>query len=177
MTSDEASILWERFRCNGDEAAFNRLYREYGPRVTRYCRARIAGHDDESAVEIADRLLAYLYRARPASRHGFEAMLFHYAGLWCKDYRRPLCVPALRDDIADPRAVDPPGAALVKDRDQRIHQAVDDLPPLEREIVLRHFLERIPLGIVARSLEITRFRAYRLLHNALRTLRTRFKGL
>jgi RNA polymerase sigma factor (sigma-70 family) len=171
MTSDEASVLWKQFRSLGDEECFRRLYCEYFERTTRICRARISSRKEGDARDIAEQVFWYLYRKRPPAHDGFEAMLTYFAGLRCRNFRPQLTVETLSPNCPDSQVLDPSVAASDDDERERIARAMEALPWIQREIVLQHDLEGVPVKAIARYLGISRFKANRLRNKALETLK------
>ena len=61
----------------------------------------------------------------------------------------------LPDALADRRSVDPHDAASAQEQGERIARMVSGLPPRQREVLVLHAYERLPIAELAAVLEIT----------------------
>ena len=159
--SDPVELLYERVlvvRCQaGDEAAFEELVARYAPRL-RYFLRKVLGLGVElhggRSLQVEDLLQDVwldVFRGLPrlADPQAFRAWVYRIArdrafGLLRKGRREePLGAIDVPDESADEGEFTPEDAA-------RIHAALDELPPEQREVLVLRFLEDMSYDEIAR---------------------------
>lgn len=175
MERDEALALAAR---QGDESAFATLVTRHQGRVYRTLYAMVA--DADEAQDLAQEVFLKVYRALPGYRGdaAFTTWLHRLTvnvGLdWLRaQKRRPVQVPLEPPaDDERPRLQIPdagPGpeeATLQNERRRRLAQAVRDLSPSYREVILRYHFQNLSyqeiaeqLGAPERTVETRLYRA------------------
>lgn len=167
---DPVELIYERVlvvRCQaGDQAAFEELVERYAPRLRYFLRKVLGlerhggrslqgGHGGRS-LQVAEDCLQDVwldvFRGLPrlADPQAFRAWIYRIArdrafGLLRKSGRepQPLGEIDVPDDSADESDFSPDDAA-------RIHAALDDLPPEQREVLVLRFLEEMSYEEIAR---------------------------
>ena len=175
-------------RCeNGDESAWTMLVERYERRIW-HVAYQFTGRADE-AEELTQEIFikAYLALHRFNPQYRFTTWIYHIASNRTIDYlrrKRPWHLPLGDRDPWRPsgapadtlRSLEPSPYEEIraKEVNQRIHQAIEDLPPSYRDlIVLRHFshmrydeiarIRNLPIGTVKNRL----FRARECLRRAI----------
>ena len=137
MESDE-SLMEAAGR--GDLAAFERLVRRHQTTAWKIALRLLgnAADAEEIAQEAFLRLLEAAPRYRPQAR--FTTFLYRITSRLCIDHLRRRPPPAADSPEPVGHSPAPPEAALRRERDQAIAQALAVLPPRQRlVIVLRYF--------------------------------------
>lgn len=145
--TDEA--LMARYVDLDDRAAFEALFRRYAPRLTGLFRG--AGASETLAEDLLQQTFLQLHRARRDFRQGgrLRPWLFAIAintqrEHWRRLRRRP--EEAFDPDHhAEPRVQ--PSTSSVRDR--LLRRALDELPAMQREVILLHWFEGLPFDEVA----------------------------
>jgi RNA polymerase sigma-70 factor, ECF subfamily len=151
---DPADRLYERvlvLRCqSGDEAAFAELVERYSPRL-RYFLRKLLG-DTHVAEDALQDVWLDVFRAVPrlADPAAFPAWLYRIA--------RDRAYRALRSLRRVPRSLVEGDLAEGVENDEtfsaedaaRIHAALDELPPEQREVLVLRFLEEMTYEDIAR---------------------------
>jgi RNA polymerase sigma-70 factor, ECF subfamily len=150
--TDPVERLYEQVlvvRCQaGDEAAFAELVQRYAPRLRYYLRRMLdAGDPDDVMQDVWLDVFRGLPRLNDAG--AFPAWLYRVA----RDRvlrtlrRRPRTEPLLDADV--PEAEE----AFTAEDAARIHQALAELPPEQREVLVLRFLEEMSYDDVARVID------------------------
>lgn len=151
--TDPVELLYERVlvvRCQaGDEAAFEELVARYAPRLRYFLRKLLSSA--EAAEDCLQEVWLDVFRglARLADPQAFRAWAYRIArdrafGHLRKGRREePLGEIDVRDEAADEGAFSPEDAA-------KIHAALDELPPEQREVLVLRFLEEMSYDEIAR---------------------------
>jgi len=163
----------------GDRAAFADLYGAYAEDVARLCRRLLGATSeaDDARSETflrAQQSLASYDRGRP-----FRRWLLAIAAHHCLDRLRRRQVEGRLFDAAELSELDLPVAgptplalALVRERSDQLHAALDALAPRHRApLVLRYFAE-LPYDTIAELLGVTTRDVGVLLYRAKARLRT-----
>lgn len=104
----------------------------------------------------------------------------HVAFLHCESLDAPADSSApdgltLGDTVPDSKAVDPETAAIDRDLQEKILRAVDNLPQLQRSVLIAHIglfgLEAVSLRAFAAAHDLTPDRVERTFHSAIATCR------
>jgi len=127
-------MLVERFQ-EGDDTAFETLYRRYFARLQRFCLKRVG--DPHEAEEIAQEAFTRAYRALPglAGERRFYPWMTVIAGRLCVDHhrRRGRTEPTA---VVDLGVVDGGQEAIVEQADfALLTTALDRLAPRHREVL------------------------------------------
>ncbi|HEX5272884.1 MAG TPA: sigma-70 family RNA polymerase sigma factor [Gemmataceae bacterium] len=164
-------------RCQaGDRAAFEELVGLYQARL-RYFLARMVG-DDHAADDLLQEVWFEVYRgvARLADPGAFPAWLYRVAR------RRALAeLRKRRPDVASLEGVDP--AEEDEDDDftaedaERVHAALDRLPPEQREVLLLRFFEGMAYEDIAEVIGCPLGTVRSRIHYAKRALRRAMDGV
>jgi RNA polymerase sigma-70 factor, ECF subfamily len=150
--SDEAERLYERLlvlRCQtGDEDAYRELVARFGPRLSYFLRKLVTPADraDDLVQEVWLDVLRQLPRLKDAG--AFTTWLYRIArGKAMLDMRRNCRVPTTSPDVdqlaeREEISFSPEDAA-------RIHIALDQLEPAQREVLVLRFLEELSYDEIA----------------------------
>jgi RNA polymerase sigma-70 factor, ECF subfamily len=149
--ADGVEQLYERvlvLRCQaGDEAAFAELVGRYGPRLRYYVR-RMLDHGD--ADDVLQDVWLDVFRGLPrlADAGAFPAWLYRLARdrvfrLWRR--RRPAHQPLAEVDLPEQAEAD----RFTAEDAGRIHAALAELPPEQREVLVLRFLEGMSYDDIA----------------------------
>jgi RNA polymerase sigma-70 factor (ECF subfamily) len=151
---DPVELLYERVlvvRCQaGDEAAFEELVERYAPRLRYFLRKLLS--KAAAAEDCLQDVWLDVFRGLPrlADPQAFRAWIYRIArdrafGHLRKGRRReePLGEIDVPDEAAEEGEFSPEDAA-------RIHAALDDLPPEQREVLVLRFLEEMSYDEIAR---------------------------
>lgn len=180
--SDEALAF--KVSTSGDGSAFAMLVTRYRGRLIGLAR-RMLGGNAEEAEDVAQEVFVAAYHARDRYRRGepFRSWLYRIAVNRCIDRqraqgRRP-AVTALDTMLVDP--IDPgrgPLDALLGDeRDSRVQDAVDALPPKYRAVFLLRHLDDLSYDEIAAATELPLGTVKTHLFRARAQLRDALKGL
>lgn len=180
--TDEA--LAERVRARGDVEAFARLVARYRSRVLALARRMLVGDLIEDAEDVAQEAFVAAYDRRATFRRGepFRPWLYRIAINRCLDRLRAQGRrPALTDwesapEPEDVREVGPLEILLADEREARLQQAVEELPPAHRAVFLLRHLDDLSYEEIALStgLPMGTVKAY--LFRARQTLRQSLTG-
>ena len=150
---DEAAAI--AGAADGDPQAREWLVRRWTPTIWRFC-ARMVGDDQDAAditQEVMLRVLRSLDRYDPS--RSFSTWIFGIARNACIDEhrRRQHRRTEALDDVADPAE-----SALTElsreERARRLRQAVDDLPPMYREVLILFHFEHLKYTEIAEALNL-----------------------
>lgn len=156
--SDEALV--ERFQATGEQRYVNELFGRYYARVSAWCY-RISGNR-ESAADLAQEVFIKIYRSLYSFRGNSKF------GTWVYSIARNHCFSEARAKAARP--IEEGGESLaslaatqsdVQDSLERdsaeklmqefVHRALN---PVEKQVVLLHYVDELPLDTVTRLLEL-----------------------
>lgn len=133
-----------------DEASFQRLYDEFAKRVFRYAITLL--QDQHLAEEVVQETMITVWNK--ASTYSEKSRV----STWIFGIARHKAYDILRSEKKGARAtevtavMDDPAPAI--EREERVHEAIDRLPPDQREIVFLTFYESLPYKTIAHLLEI-----------------------
>jgi RNA polymerase sigma-70 factor (ECF subfamily) len=152
--TDRLEQLYERvliLRCQaGDEIAFAELVERYGPRLRYFVRRMLdAGEADDVLQEIWLDVFRGLGRLQDAA--AFHAWLYRLARdrvLRQLRRKRPPHQPLLDADVAEMTDDD-----FTAEDAGRIHAALAELPPEQREVLVLRFLEEMSYEDIARVID------------------------
>jgi RNA polymerase sigma-70 factor (ECF subfamily) len=151
--TDPAERLYERvlvLRCQaGDEAAFAELVERYAPRLRYYLRKLLGGsHAAEDALQ---EVWLDVFRSVPrlADPGAFPAWLYRIArDRACRTLRSLRHIPRR---LADADLIEEgKEETFSADEAARIHAALDELAPEQREVLVLRFLEEMTYEDIAR---------------------------
>ena len=164
--------LMERYARDGDSDALTELFARYGGRLLGYFRRFVGG--DPVAQDLVQQTFLQLHRARRDYRPGAPLRPWLYtiaANLRREHFRYRGRRPEVAHDperhgvlTTEPEASTPEGRLL--------HRALDQLPEHEREVVVLHWFEDLPMGEVAQVLGASRGAVKVRAHRAYKRLRT-----
>jgi len=134
--------------CPRTQAEFNKLYQQYRYVVMCFCYSRLGNEND--AEDATQETFAHLWNRRGEyiDRQAFPAWLYTVARYKCHEQQRrnnrQSSIPAIDMTDADRSGGCPAEAFLHQDeRQERIRQAVDDLPLRQAEAVRLHHLRQM----------------------------------
>jgi len=137
-----------------DPAAFAVLYERFYPKVYRYCRTRVASHEDcaDLTQQVFLQALGRIDRFE-ARGQGFAAWLFRIAHNAVIDlYRRQKAPPPVElDDIVNAvrGSSDPEATALVKEEYLQLGEALERLSQSDRDLVALRFAGGLTIREIA----------------------------
>jgi RNA polymerase sigma-70 factor (ECF subfamily) len=177
---DEPSqqLLVERLR-RGEKGALEQVAQLHGPRLLRLAHRLMGWNGD--GEDVVQEVLAKLL-ARPdriGGDRGLEAWLVAVTINQCRSHRR---MARTFQNLLHRRAreTQPPASehsAEQRDVNHRVRQVVQNLRPKDREVIVLHHLELIPIAEIAKILGISANAVEVRLHRARRRLRQRLSGL
>ena len=154
--TDQEDRLKERLlvlRCQtGDEDAYRELVSRFGPRLTYFLRKLVARIDkaDDLVQEVWLDVLRQLPRLQDAG--AFRTWLYRIAhGKAMLDCRRNGRLPATTPDFAN--IAGPAEDSFAPEDVARIHLALDQLEPLQREVLVLRFLEELSYEDISQIVE------------------------
>jgi len=141
---------------NGEQDAFTLLYREYVAQIYRYIYLRVGDTDQaedltqEVFLRVIKSIGSYRYRGHP-----FASWLFRVAHNLIIDYYRQIekeGAVSLTDSIVI-TADDDPAMTVEQDMEvQEIKQAIENLPPRQREVISLRFGSELSIAETARAI-------------------------
>jgi RNA polymerase sigma-70 factor (ECF subfamily) len=163
-------------RCqSGDEEAYRELVGRFGPRL-RYFLRKLLPHGDR-ADDLLQEIWMDVFRQMPRLQHAgaFTPWIYRIA-------RGKVALALRRNGLAPPAAQLPELAAEHAEPEfsledaARIHSALDELPPEQREVLVLRFLEELsyeeigqvvgcPLGTVRSRIHYAKLALQRLLEH------------
>lgn len=170
MTGDTDDELMRRLAA-GDRDAFSRLYERHRTRVFTFLLRSL--RDRAGAEDLLQEVFLRVYRARAeyTGRLRFQAWLFTIARRLLVDHRRR-GVPPEEADMPDVPALETPSQhAEARELAVRLEQALDRLPPGQREVLLLARLGGLDAAEIAAVTGSTPGAVRVALHRALRRLR------
>ena len=148
--------LLHRVAERGDIEAFRELYKSYGPRVKAYMMRR--GADPDTAEELAQETLLTVWRKASlyvGDKGSATTWIFTIArNLRIDRLRREFAwqeLPEGHEEIASDDAL-PDEAASDREREERIHEALSELPNDQREAVILAYVEGLSHSAIAERL-------------------------
>jgi RNA polymerase sigma-70 factor (ECF subfamily) len=156
---------WVRQSLSGRTDAFERLVRQWAPRVLAVCHARVGRAD--AAEELAQEAMFRAYKALPtiADPDKFGAWLCGIAVRVCLDWlkssrRSAVSFSALGDDstpssIPDPRPSARDGALFEEEQRQRLMEEVNLLPEKHREVLMLYYYNDCTYAQLAEMLDVS----------------------
>ncbi|MFM2422232.1 MAG: hypothetical protein RL291_762 [Pseudomonadota bacterium] len=150
--------LLQRIAATSDLDAFKELYQAFGPRVKAYMMRQ--GADADTAEELAQETMLTVWR-----KAGLYADDKGSASTWIFTIARNLRIDRLRrefpwqelPDSHNETASDdqlPDDAAYESERQQRVQQALAQLPDDQREVVILSFIEGMSHSEIAERLNM-----------------------
>jgi RNA polymerase sigma-70 factor, ECF subfamily len=153
--NDQAELIYERLLVvraqAGDDAAFTELVEQYSPRLRYFLRKLLASADGAEDALQDVWLDVFRHLPRLADPQALKAWLYRIArdrafGRLRKAKR--LEQPLDEASVVDPAAPDENDFSAVDAA--RIHAALDELPPEQREVLVLRFLEEMSYEEIAR---------------------------
>jgi len=154
------------------------LLEEHVPRVYRFALRLTANPEDAEDLAQETFLRAWRHRRGIREPGAVRVWLFTIAANLWRDRlrrrkRRPLVLDALADDQQAP-AMPPDREAIAREDHDRVVEAMDSLPPRQREVLYLHVWEQLSVGEIARVLGISADAVKASLSLARRRMRERF---
>lgn len=151
--NDEADQLYERLlviRCQaGDEGAYRELVERYTPRLTYYLRKLVPQRDriDDLLQETWIDVFRQLPRLQAAA--AFAVWVYRIAhGKAARDWRHQNRLP-IEPVVTEPQIAEEDEAPFSPAQAERIHAALDQLVPEQREVLVLRFLENLSYEEIA----------------------------
>lgn len=154
------------------------LLEEHVPRVYRFALRLTANPEDAEDLAQETFLRAWRHRGGIREPGAVRVWLFTIAAnLWRDRLRRrkrwPLVLDAVGDD-QQARAMPPDREAIAREDHDRVVEAMDSLPPRQREVLYLHAREQLSVGEIAQVLGISADAVKASLSLARRRMRERF---
>jgi RNA polymerase sigma-70 factor (ECF subfamily) len=179
LVTDELAPLVARAR-EGDEAAIEDLLGRLRPGIVRYCRARLGrtggsyGTPDDVAQEVCVAVLTALPRYVEQGRP-FAAFVYGIAGHKVADAQRAVFRDRSEPSDALPEYADdaptPEDAAIAAAEAERARALLDQLPPIQRELLLLRVVAGLSAEETGAALDMTPGAVRVAQHRALTRLR------
>jgi RNA polymerase sigma-70 factor, ECF subfamily len=135
------------------------LLEEYAPRVYRFALRLSGSHQDAEDLVQETFLRAWRHRGRVREAGAVRVWLFTIAAnVWRDHLRRRKRRPEVQGAIADDcqaRASPPDGGLIAQEDQERLTEAMDRLPPRQREVLHLHAWEQLSLAEIAQVLDIS----------------------
>lgn len=170
----------------GDRRAFEQLYRATAKRIYNFIRAHV--RDTEEAADLAQETYVRAWRSirRLEADEAFSVWLHRIALNLVRDWSRKRRIPEAQPEITEDddgerlTAVpdwtkNPEKVALSQETEERVREAVAELPEIHREVVAMHYLEGLPVDEISAVLEIPVGTVLSRLSRARENLRKRLK--
>ena len=167
MATDDRILIQRMAR--GDHSAFDELYTRHRDWILRQARRHTG--DDDIALDVLQETILYLVRSAPELNLRADLRVFLYPVI------RNLSITLqqrARRHAPNPGHV-PETVSATPQHDGTpapLHDAINDLSDIQREIIMLRFRERLHLHAIAEALEIPLNTAKSRLHQALSTLRS-----
>ncbi|MEM1210436.1 MAG: RNA polymerase sigma factor [Planctomycetota bacterium] len=151
----------------GDRQAAAALLRLMQDRWYRYCLAQLRRPDeaDDATQEVALRVLRGVGRLREAGR--FETWSFGVALNVCREARRR----AIRHRSSELEGHEPTHTPELPEDHARLHAALGDLPPRQREAVTLRYLEGLTIEQTAEAMRCRQGTVKAAVHKGLKSMR------
>ena len=177
---DEPSqqLLVERLR-RGEKGALELVAQIHGPRLLRLAH-RLMGWNGDGEDVVQEVLAKLLARPdRVGGDRGLEAWLVAVTINQCRSHRR--MARTFRNFLhRRARETQPPVSEHgpeQRDVNYRVRQVVQNLRPVDREVIVLHHLEQIPIAEISKMLGISANAVEVRLHRARQKLKQRLEGL
>jgi RNA polymerase sigma-70 factor (ECF subfamily) len=166
----------------GEHAAFEELVRQYGQRLVRLAHRLLgwsaAGDAQDVVQDVLARLLAHPKKIA-ASGADLEQWLLAVTVNQCRTHQRRWLAGLkllTRREVVENYSP-PEGRELTDDETRRqVRDAVGRLPPRDREVIVLHYLEEMPVDAIATVLNLSRNAVEVRLHRARGRLKERLEG-
>jgi len=158
LSSQDQAALLNAIATSGDRAAFERLFRHFGPRLKTFVMRRKLSAS--LAEEIVQETMLTVWRKASyfdPARAGAATWIFTIARNLSIDHqRRDRSGLALDEDPSEAQEAPPSGEALLigAERDERVRQALKDLSADQLAVVRLSFFSEKPHGEIAEELGI-----------------------
>lgn len=175
--------------CAGDEAAFERFFAGYAPRVYRFVHARV-GRDPQVTEELCQDVMSQAMQN--IGRWRGEAGLFTWLcqmarngaiDHWRRKQRRARIEVALDDDVAEAVAMVPADEALRPDEElsraellARVREAMDRLPANYASALEWKYIEGCSVAEIGERLGLNPIATQSLLARARQSMKTTLQG-
>ncbi len=176
--NDRTDRIYEQVlvvRCQaGDERAFEELVALYSPRLRYYAR-KMLGHA-QLTEDVLQEVWLDVYRTVPRLAHvaAFPAWIYRivrdHTNRQLRKQNRAMRPLVDEQEIADPAQNGRADEFTAEDA-QRVHAALDELPPEQREVLVLRFLEEMTYEDIARVVECPPGTVRSRIHYAKRALR------
>lgn len=138
----------------GDKDAFGQIYNLFARRIFRYCQFNLTGQRSEEAQDLCQEtfLKAYKSISSFSERKGgsFQAYLFRIArNLIIDSSRKKKDIP-LKEYLSIEAEGDLDEQIDKKQENQKLKEAINKLPEIERQIVILRYFEELTTAEVAR---------------------------
>lgn len=138
-------------------------------KIYRYCYFKL--HNREAAEDVTqETFLRFI--ANHTYRDTGQVLQYLYSiarNLCINEYHRPQ-VEALPDEVEAPSSEDKLLSAI------SLHTALSKLDPEERELLLLRYANEVPVNVICRMFQLSRFAVYRKISKALRKLQDRLEN-
>jgi RNA polymerase sigma-70 factor (ECF subfamily) len=150
MSSGTPIETWVTQAKSGDEAGFEALFDHFFPKVYRYIHFRVSPEEAEDLVaDVFLKVVQHLPRYHSQKKGTFQAWIFRIAHNTVIDfYRKKKDLLGMEDEDSDSIFLRLPDENPTPDEDtnnlfnnQKIHQLLQKLPPLQQEILELKFLQ------------------------------------
>ena len=161
-------------------ADVRRFYFEHGEELQRYLTRRL--NCAQTAADLTQEVFVRLMRNEPAVVvQNPRAYLYRIASNLLADHfrhmkREPSVVGAALWERVSDETPSPEMAVLSRDEVRRLEQAIDDLPPRQREILLLHKFDGLSYQAIAERLGISQNTVMVHMMRALARCRDRLSG-
>jgi RNA polymerase sigma-70 factor (ECF subfamily) len=171
MTSDKELLKSARAF---DQQTLAEIYDQYSPKLYRYA-IRLLGDDtqaEDCVAETFSRFLNALHQGGGPKEH-LQAYLYRIAHNWITDqYRRQSPVPLEQEEpVESPSQPDPQDIADEIFLQERVREALKEITPEQRQVVILKFVEEWSNSEVAKSIGKPVGAVKSLQHRALAALR------
>jgi len=180
MMTDSPNQLRERIlvsRCQaGDQWAFEEIVSTYGPRLRYYLLKQLGS--PEAADDVLQDVWLDVYRGVVRLRRpdAFRAWIYRITRDRAFRVLRRARISCQLADAADLAAPDVEDDGFAAEDAQRVHAALDRLPPLYRDVLLLRFIEALPYDGIAQITGCPAGTVKSRIHHAKRLLRQEMKG-
>ncbi len=149
----EAGELLKRFCDEGDQAAFNRFYRQQSGRLWRFLRIR--GCTEEAAYDLVAEAFSRFIGAVCRDPAAPVALLYRVAiNLHIDEYRRDRASPVFFDNTVQDSATAPIADEALRDQLQLVRHYLGDLPQDEQKLLLMRYWSGLTHREIAAILEM-----------------------
>ncbi|MBR5539798.1 MAG: RNA polymerase sigma factor [Clostridia bacterium] len=148
-TEDRGMIAYQRF-LNGDEGGLAVIIEEYGDRLLRYINSYV--HDEMTAEDLLSETFLKLIVRRPRLRGEalFKTYLYaigrNEALGWLRRQRHEV---SLAEWLPDKHAEEAYGTVLRREQKRVLYRALEQIPPLYREVLYLAYFEGLSCREVA----------------------------